>query len=76
MRSFNAIELAAAFPQILETAFSEIDVFKLVKVAENRLSRINLFVRPVRLASSASSRFDFRRKAKSEHECLQFAIYS
>lgn len=47
-------QLAAAFPQILETAFSEIDVFKLVKVAENRLSRINLFVRPVRLASSAS----------------------
>jgi hypothetical protein len=40
MRSFNGNRLAAAFAQILEAAFGEIEVFELVEAMENRLPRI------------------------------------
>src|SRR5262245_42963972 len=65
----------AALLQILEAAFGEIDVFKLVKVIENRLSRVKALRASSAPRKLGESGLDFRRKAKSEHECLQAAIY-
>jgi hypothetical protein len=68
---------AAAFPQILEAAFGEIDVFKLVKVVENRLSRIKALRASGAPSELGESGLDFRRKAKSKHDAsnLQY-MYS
>jgi hypothetical protein len=69
--------LAPSVAKVLKAALGEIEVLELVKVTENRLSRIKALRATCALGEFGEPGLDFRRKAKSEHvDLLPLYMYS